>query len=79
MNGKSGGAVSGSLLTPEIVQSFLAQQQSKGLSPDTLKSYATALEKLQEFLGPDSTIYPGTIAAWQKKMQQDGYANSTIR
>lgn len=65
-------------ITPEIVQAFLTQQQSKGLSPDTLKSYATALEKLQEFLGPDSTIYPGTIAAWQKKMQQDGYANSTI-
>ena len=50
-------------ITPEIVQSFLTQQQSKGLAPDTLKSYATALEKLLEFLGPDNTIYPGTIAA----------------
>ena len=78
MKAKSHDNPIGVAVTPEIVQSFLAQQQSKGLSPDTLKSYATALEKLQEFLGPDSTIYPGTIAAWQKKMQQDGYANSTI-
>lgn len=78
MKAKSHDNPIGVAITPEIVQSFLAQQQSKGLSPDTLKSYATALEKLQEFLGPDSTIYPGTIAAWQKKMQQDGYANSTI-
>ena len=78
MKAKSHDNPIGVAITPEIVQSFLTQQQSKGLSPDTLKSYATALEKLQEFLGPDSTIYPGTIAAWQKKMQQDGYANSTI-
>ena len=63
MKAKSHDNPIGVAITPEIVQSFLAQQQSKGLSPDTLKSYATALEKLLEFLGPDNTIYPGTIAA----------------
>ena len=68
----------GAKVTTDIIQEFLRQQQSKNLSPDTLKSYTSALEKLQEFLGPGGVIYPGSIEAWRKKMQQDGYANSTI-
>lgn len=78
MKAKSNDNTIGVSVTSEIVQAFLAQQQSKNLSPDTLKSYTAALEKLQEFLGPGGTIYPGAIEAWRKKMQQDGYANSTI-
>ena len=69
---------SGISLTSDMVAQYLNEQRTKGLAPDTLKSYAAALEKLQEFLEPEDTIYPGTIAAWQKKMQRDGYANSTI-
>ena len=78
MKAKSNDNTIGVAVTPKIIQAFLAQQQSKNLSPDTLKSYTAALEKLQEFLGPGGTIYSGTIKAWRKKMQQDGYANSTI-
>ena len=69
---------SGISLTSDMIAQYLNEQRTKGLAPDTLKSYAAALEKLQEFLEPEDTIYPGTIAAWQKKMQRDGYANSTI-
>ena len=69
---------SGVSLTSDMIAQYLNEQRTKGLAPDTLKFYAAALEKLQEFLGPEGTIYPGTIAAWQKKMQRDGYANSTI-
>ena len=69
---------SGISLPSDMIAQYLNEQRTKGLAPDTLKSYAAALEKLQEFLEPEDTIYPGTIAAWQKKMQRDGYANSTI-
>lgn len=68
----------GASLTPKAVQSFLAQQQAKGLSPETLKSYAAALERLREFVGEGGEIGPSTLAAWVAKMQRDGYANSTI-
>lgn len=68
----------GTALTAEAIQDFLAQLKAKNLSPDPLRSYTAALEKLQAFLGPGGTIYPGAIEAWRKKMQQDGYANSTI-
>lgn len=66
------------ILSPMDIQSFWAQQRAKGLSPETLKSYAAALERLREFVGEGGEIGPGTLAAWVAKMQRDGYANSTI-
>ena len=66
------------ILSPVDIQSFLTQQRAKGLSPETLKSYAAALERLREFVGEGGEIGPGTLAAWVAKMQRDGYANSTI-
>ena len=65
-------------ITSSTVADFLSQQKRRGLSPETLKSYAAALERLREFVGEGGEIGPGTLAAWVAKMQQDGYANSTI-
>ena len=65
-------------LAAETFSSFLSQQKRRGLSPETLKSYAAALERLREFVGEGGEIGPGTLAAWVAKMQRDGYANSTI-
>ena len=50
------------IIASSTVADFLSRQEKRGLSPETLKSYAAALERLREFVGEGGEIGPGTLA-----------------
>ena len=66
------------LLSEELIDQFLLEKQRSGCTRDTLGSYRQYLLQLYEELPERKEIRPGTLADWQARLVEKGYAARTV-
>lgn len=66
------------LLSEELIDQFLLEKQRNGCTRDTLGSYRQYLLQLYEELPERKEIRPGTLADWQARLVEKGYATRTV-
>ncbi len=71
-------AASRVMLTPELIEEYLAALGRSGCAAETLKAYRLKLNQLYQYLPGDKLIQAGTLEEWREELMERGYSNSTI-
>lgn len=61
-----------------MIAQFLLEKEKKGCARDTVRSYRRHLLQLYEELPEHKEIRPGTLADWQARLVERGYAARTV-
>lgn len=57
------------ILTPEVIEAFLASQERRGIGPASLEAYRRNLKKLYNELPEDKRLTPETGRQWRTRME----------
>ena len=65
-------------ITPELIQTYLADLTARGRGPGTVRAYAAWLRTFYAFLPPEKAVARETLRAWCASLLERGYAPGTI-
>ena len=66
------------ILTPELIDGFLAGMAARGARKDTLGTYRNRLEMFYHYLPEDKRIRRGAVNMWAEALRGQGYAGRTV-
>ena len=66
------------ILTPELIDGFLAGMAARGARKDTLGTYRNRLEMFYHYLPEDKRIRRGAVDMWAEALRGQNYAGRTV-
>ncbi len=68
----------GPILTPELLDDFLAYMRRKGRAGETVFAYRSYLTRIYAYLPQDKEIVQGTLDGFWEQMAADGFSTNSI-